>query len=85
MATATTIRTAVVDAAGNRLRADAAASYLRMLAAGMPAGGVDVFTRTLAQQAALYAAYKAGRGPIAAKPSPTAPHIDGRSAPPTRG
>ena len=79
MSSATTIRTAVVDAAGNRLRADAAASYLRMLAAGMPAGGVDVFSRTMAQQQALYAAYKAGRGPVAARPVATAPHIDGRA------
>lgn len=72
-------RTAVVDTAGHTLRADAAASYLRMLAAGMPAGGVDVFMRTLAQQQALYDAYRAGRGPIAAKPSAGAPHIDGRA------
>lgn len=78
-AAATPARTAVVDAAGHQLRADAAASYLRMLAAGMPAGGVDVFVRTMAQQQALYDAYRAGRGPIAAKPSPTAPHIDGRA------
>ena len=78
-AAATPARTAVVDAAGHQLRADAAASYLRMLAAGLPAGGVDVFMRTMAQQQALYDAYRAGRGPIAAKPSPTAPHIDGRA------
>lgn len=79
MPSTTVVRTAVVDAAGNRLRADAAASYLRMLAAGMPAGGVDVFSRTMAQQQRLYDLYRAGKGPIAARPSATAPHIDGRA------
>lgn len=59
------------------LRGDAAASYLRMLTAGMPAGGVDVFSRTMAQQAELRRRYEAGIGPIAAKPSPSAPHIKG--------
>ncbi|MCW5954686.1 MAG: peptidoglycan-binding protein, partial [Propionibacteriaceae bacterium] len=53
------------------------ASYQRMLAAGMPTGGIDVYRRTMAQQQALYDAYKAGKGPVAAKPSPTAPHIRG--------
>ncbi len=66
-----------IDAAGHTLRADAAGSYLRMLAAGMPAGGIDIFSRTMAQQQALYDAYRAGKGPVAAKPSPTAPHIAG--------
>ncbi|MGC3954644.1 MAG: hypothetical protein QM804_10380 [Propionicimonas sp.] len=72
-------RTAVVDAQGHRLRGDAAASYLRMLAAGMPAGGVDVFSRTMAEQRALYDRWRAGKGPIAARPVATAPHIDGRA------
>ena len=72
-------RTAPVDAAGHVLRADAAASYLRMIAAGMPAGGVDVFTRTMAEQETLYRRYLAGKGPIAARPVATAPHIDGRA------
>ena len=79
MASAPSKSTYVINARGHQLRADAAASYLRMLAAGLPAGGVDVFRRTMAQQQALYDAYRAGRGPIAAKPSPTAPHIDGRA------
>lgn len=64
-----------VDAQGHTLRSDAAASYKRLLLAGMPSGGIQVFQRTMAQQQALYDAYKAGRGPIAARPSPTAPHI----------
>ena len=62
---------------GGRLRGDAAASYLRMRAAGMPAGGIDVYSRTMAQQAELRRRYEAGIGPLAAKPSPTAPHIKG--------
>lgn len=62
---------------GGTLRGDAAASYLRMRAAGMPAGGVDVWSRTPAQQAALRKRYEAGLGPLAAKPTPTAPHIRG--------
>lgn len=31
--------------------------------------------RTLAEQAAFYRAYKSGRGPLAARPTPSAPHI----------
>lgn len=53
------------------------ASYQRMLAAGMPTGGIDVYRRTMAEQQALYNAYKAGKGPVAAKPSASAPHIRG--------
>lgn len=62
---------------GGVLRGDAAASYLRMLAAGMPAGGVAVYSRTLAKQAELRRRYLAGKGPLAAKPSKHAPHIKG--------
>lgn len=62
---------------GGTLRGDAAASLLRMRAAGMPAGGIDVYSRTMAQQAELRRRYEAGIGPLAAKPSPTAPHIKG--------
>ena len=76
MSVATHPTTAVVDTAGHRLRADAAGSYLRMLAAGMPAGGIDVFTRTLAEQEARYQAYLHG-GPLAARPTPNAPHVKG--------
>ena len=62
---------------GGRLRGDAAASYLRMRADGMPAGGVDVFYRSLAKQAELYRLYLAGKGNLAAKPSRHAPHVRG--------
>lgn len=58
------------------LRADAAASYLRMRADGMPARGVAVFLRTLAEQQARYRAFLAG-GPLAARPTPNAPHVRG--------
>lgn len=68
--------TVKVDAAGHWMRADAAASYLRMLAAGMPAGGIDVFGRTLAQQADLYARARE-RGVTTAPPTPNAPHVRG--------
>lgn len=70
--------TTKIDAAGNWLADDAAASYLRMLAAGMPAGGVDVFGRTLAEQWAVYRAYLKG-GPLAAYPRATAPHVRGQA------
>ena len=66
-----------VNAAGAKLRSDAADSYFRMLNAGMPTGGIQVFSRTMAQQAALRARYERGEGPIAARPSPNAPHIKG--------
>lgn len=60
---------------GWTLRGDAAASYLRMRKAGMPSGGVAVFSRTLAKQAELYRRYKLGVGPVAAYPNARAPHI----------
>lgn len=62
---------------GGTLRGDAAASYLRMRAAGMPAGGIDAWSRTYAQQAELRRRYEAGLGPLAAKPNANAPHIKG--------
>lgn len=62
---------------GGRLRGDAAASLMRMRAAGMPSGGIDVYSRTLEKQKELYSAYKAGRGPLAAPPNPDAPHVRG--------
>jgi len=77
MPASTTPETYPVDDAGHRLRSDAAASYLRMLAAGMPTGGIDVYVRTLAQQKILYRRFLNGRGPVAAKPSPAAPHVRG--------
>ena len=55
-----------------------AASYERMLAAGMPSGGIDVFSRTLAEQTALWKAQKS-RGIVAAYPSRNAPHVAGRA------
>ena len=64
---------------GKQLRADAAASYLRMKEAGMvspsswPNNGIQVFRRTWAQQEAVYARYLKYRSPIAAKPSWSAP------------
>lgn len=67
-----------VDAAGHTLRADFAAAYLRAQAAGMPAGGVDVFSRTLAQQKALKAA-EAKRGVVTAPATESAPHVAGRA------
>ena len=66
-----------VDSAGNTLRDDAALSYKRMLSAGLPAGGIDVFTRTLEEQRRLYNLYKAGKGNLAAYPNANAPHIKG--------
>lgn len=67
-----------VDQAGHTERGDVAAAYLRMLKAGMPAGGVDVFSRTLAEQWAVYRASLKG-GNLAAYPTFHAPHVDGRA------
>ncbi len=56
---------------GKYLRTDAAASFNKMKAAARRAGvslGVVSGFRTMAQQKALYAAYKAGRGNLAARP-----------------
>ena len=65
----------VVAKPGRTLRGDAAASYLRMIAAGMPTGGIDVYQRTMDEQKALYARYQKYGSPIAARPSISAPHI----------
>ena len=68
---------------GKQLRADAAASYLRMKEAGMvspsswPNNGIQVFRRTWTQQEAVFARYQKYGSPIAAKPSWNAPHIQG--------
>lgn len=78
------MQTTKIDAAGHWLRSDAAASYARMLAAGMPTGGVAAAGRTWAQQAILYAAYRAGRGNLAAKPG-TSLHESGIALDVTRG
>ena len=68
---------------GKQLRADAAASYLRMKAAGMkssggwPNNGIQVFRRTWEMQESVYARYLKYGSPRAAKPSWNAPHIQG--------
>lgn len=62
---------------GRKLRADAAASYLHMVADGMPDGHVDAALRTMDEQRYLYNLYKAGRGNLAAYPNANAPHIRG--------
>ncbi|MFT3862147.1 peptidoglycan-binding protein [Micropruina sp.] len=77
MAEATEPKNLVSLPGGGKLRADAAASYLRMRAEGMPAGGVAVFYRSLAKQAMLYQLYKQGKGNLAAPPNPNAPHVRG--------
>lgn len=61
------------------LLAGAAASYARMRAAGMPAGGITDAGRTYDEQAALYAAYLAGQlVAFAARPG-TSKHESGRA------
>jgi len=62
---------------GGKLRGDAAASYLRMRAAGMPAGGIDVFHRSLEKQAELFKLWLSGKGNRAAPPNANAPHYRG--------
>lgn len=59
----------IINTKGQWLRSDAAASYKRMLAAGMPEGGISGMGagRTHEDQERLYAAYKAG-GNLAAPP-----------------
>lgn len=64
----------VIDAAGHWLAPAPAASYRRMLAQGMPAGGVDCFGRTRAEQQARIDAMHAG-GPLAA--GLNGPHVRG--------
>lgn len=62
------MQTTKINAAGQWLRPDAAASYLRMIADGMPSGGISAqgAGRTRAVQLWLYALWKAGRGNLAA-------------------
>lgn len=67
------------------MRGDAAASFRRMLRDGMPRPGLVIAGRTLATQARLYALYRAGRGPVAAFPSPRAPHVRGVAFDASRG
>ena len=78
--------TLVINSKGQWLNGDAAASYRRMLAAGCPTGGISGkgAGRTRAEQAELYAAYKAGRGNLAAKPG-TSLHEKGNALDVSRG
>lgn len=73
-----------IDTSGHWLRADAAASYHRMRAAGMPSGGIAAAGRSYAQQLALWLAWKAGKGNLAARPG-TSRHETGRALDITRG
>ena len=75
----TVSRYASVDTSGHTLRGDVAAAYLRAIKGGMPKGGVDVFQRSWNEQAQLRDNYLHHGGPLAAKPSWTAPHIDQRA------
>jgi hypothetical protein len=74
----------VIDERGRWLSAGAARSYLRMRAAGMPAGGIASAGRTYAEQLALWEAYRAGAGNLAARPG-TSRHETGRALDLTRG
>lgn len=62
------MQTTKITPEGKWLRSDAAASYNRMIAAGMPTGGISAqgAGRTRAVQLLLYALWKAGRGNLAA-------------------
>lgn len=69
----------VTIAPGHWLRADAAASYQRMRAAGLPAGGITDAGRTRAEQEVMYARYLRGElVAYAAKPG-TSKHETGRA------
>lgn len=64
------MQTTKINEKGQWLRSDAAESYKRALAVGMPAGGISSMGagRTEDDQLALYRAYKAGHGNLAAPP-----------------
>lgn len=78
--------TYVINDKGQWLNADAAASYLRMLAAGCPSGGISAkgAGRTYAEQKALYDLYRAGKGNLAARPG-TSLHEKGNALDVSRG
>ena len=57
----------------------AAASYARMRAAGMPAGGITDAGRTFAEQAAMYALYLAGKLKATAAVPGTSKHEKGNA------
>lgn len=78
--------TTVINSLGQWLNGDAAASYLRMLAAGCPTGGISGMGagRTHAQQERLYDLYRAGKGNLAAKPG-TSLHEKGNALDLERG
>lgn len=73
----TTTRTAI--APGHWLAPAAAASYARMRAAGMPAGGITDAGRTYEQQAALYARYLRGELVATAARPGTSKHETGNA------
>lgn len=58
------------------MRADAAGAIFRMRAVGMPAGGIDIYGRTIEEQWARWRAYLRG-GNLAAYPNENAPHVKG--------
>lgn len=68
---------------GKWLEAAAAASYKRMLADGMPTGGIASAGRTYAEQLRLWKLYIAGKGNLAARPG-TSRHESGRALDITR-
>ena len=78
--------TTVINSLGQWLNGDAAASYLRMLAAGCPTGGISGMGagRTYAEQKRLYDLYRAGKGNLAAKPG-TSLHEKGNALDLERG
>lgn len=66
---------------GKPVRDDVAAAFRPMAAAFKAATGCSLHVtdgiRTMANQQKAYDAYRAGKGPVAAKPTPSAPHIRG--------
>lgn len=86
MSSAPSKSTVVINSKGQWLNGDAAASYLRMLAAGCPVGGISGMGagRTYAEQKQLYDLYRAGKGNLAAKPG-TSLHEKGNALDVSRG
>lgn len=74
------MKTLTINSKGQWLRSGAAKSYLRMIAAGMPEGGISGMGagRTRADQAALYDAYLHHGGNLAARPG-TSAHETGKA------
>lgn len=74
----TTVTRVTIDGA-HWLDADAATSWARMRAAGLPAGGITEAGRTYARQAELYRMYLAGKLPATAARPGTSNHESGRA------